>query len=164
MDTSYVRWYKKGALLAAVIGVVITVALITPSLVSVIAQSSTNGTSGNGSTVPQLQGSVNVQNSILANVNVRFSDAANTAANVVTNGTVLSGRLTIAQNYLVYEFIVLDSNSKVHKVIVDAGDGRVLYTSDGFDASIMPMLGGHKHGYKMEGFHGKPMYGQIRGQ
>jgi uncharacterized membrane protein YkoI len=89
-----------------------------------------------GEGIPQINGSVSLANEasnfINENVNVSFVAAAQTAQGQVTNGTVLGGHLGVVQGYLVYTFFVADTGNQAgHLVVVDAGNGNVLYTSEG---------------------------------
>jgi hypothetical protein len=89
-----------------------------------------------GEGIPQINGSVSVANEtsnfINENVKVPFVAAAQTAQGQVTNGTVFGGHLGVVQGYLVYKFFVADTaNQTGHLVVVDAGNGEVLYTSEG---------------------------------
>ncbi|HEU0145087.1 MAG TPA: hypothetical protein VFQ47_09910 [Nitrososphaera sp.] len=104
--------------------------------------------------MPQINGSVNVVNEtsnfIKENAKVSFVAAAQTAQGQVTNGTVLGGHLGVVQGYLVYTFFVADAvNQMGHLVIVDAGNGDVLHTSEGRSfSSFGPLMmfgrwGGH---------------------
>lgn len=100
---------------------------------------------------PQIQGSINLQQIIQSNVKTSFVDAANTAASSVTNGKVISGSLTLVQGSIVYMFQVIDDKNMVYSVIVDAGNGSVLYTSQGHE---MRFGGFGVGGYGMKGgFH-----------
>jgi uncharacterized membrane protein YkoI len=107
-----------------------------------------------GEGMPQINGSVSVANAtsnfISENVNISFVEAAQTAQGQVTNGTVFGGHLGVVQEYLVYKFFVADTgNQSGHLVVVDAGNGDVLYTSEGqsFGSFGHPMMfgpwGGH---------------------
>ena len=100
-----------------------------------------------GEGIPQINGSVNVGNEassfINENVKVSFVSAAQTAQGQVTNGTVLGGHLEALQGYLVYTFFVANlDNQTGHMVVVDSGNGSVLYTSEGqaFGAFNHPMM------------------------
>jgi len=88
------------------------------------------------STTSKITGSVNVADAIKNftkdNQKVPFSAASATAEKQVTNGKVLGGHIGIAQGYLVYTFFVVNpENQTGYKVIVDPGNGQVLYTSQG---------------------------------
>ncbi len=107
-----------------------------------------------GEGIPQINGSVSLANEasnfINENVNMTFVAAAQTAQEQVTNGTVLGGHLGVVQGYLVYTFFVADTGNQTgHLVVVDAGNGNVLYTSEGqsFGSFGHPMMfgpwGGH---------------------
>lgn len=102
---------------------------------------------------PQIQGTINLQQTILSNVKVSFTDAANTAASKIANGKVIGGSLTIKQGYVVYDFKVVDDKNMAYSVIIDPANGSVLYTSpghemnfDGFGMGHGGMHGGFKHG------------------
>jgi uncharacterized membrane protein YkoI len=84
--------------------------------------------------IPQLNGSVNVQQQadqfIQENVQVPFATALESAQAEVGNGTAISGRLGVVQGYLVYIFKIANFDAETSSiVIVDAGNGAVLYTS-----------------------------------
>ena len=107
-----------------------------------------------GEGIPQINGSVSLANEasnfINENVNVSFVAAAQTAQGQVTNGTVLGGHLGVVQGYLVYTFFVADTGNQTgHLVVVDTGNGDVLYTSESqsFGSLGHPMMfgpwGGH---------------------
>lgn len=107
-----------------------------------------------GEGMPQINGSVSVANEtsnfIKENVRVSFVAAAQTAQGQVTNGTVLGGHLGVVQGYLVYTFFVADAaNQRGHLVIVDAGNGDVLHTSEGrsFSSFGPPMMFGRWGGH-----------------
>lgn len=136
----------------------VVVAILTTTAVFVtqpaLAQLGTNSTQPNsGNTLqqpvmPQLNGSVNVQNAAKAflrdNVKVPFSTAVETAQKTVSNGTVIGGQLTVAQGYLVYAFKVVNLDAGTSKmVIVDAGNGSVLYTTNDMPMHFGGFGGGH---------------------
>ena len=118
------------------------------------------GWSGQG--IPQINGSVSVVNEAInfinQNVNVSFVEAAQTAQGQVTNGTVFGGHLGVVQGYLVYKFFVADTaNQTGHLTVIDAGNGDLLYTSEGqplgsFGHSSIfgPWSGGHGYGGGMD--------------
>ena len=125
--------------------------------------------------IPQINGSVSVANETMdfinENLKVPFTAAAQTAQGQVTNGTVLGGHLGVVQGYLVYTFFVADAgNQTSHLVIVDAGNGDVLHTSEGqsFSSFGHPMMfgrwGGHSglgewHGLGKSHWFGGGMWG-----
>ena len=128
------------------------------------SSSSAGSTSGQGSTgtaPPQIQGSVNLQQLLLSNIQTKFTDAANTAAGAVTNGQVISGKLAVIQGSVVYSFKVIDGTN-IYSVIVDAGNGKVLYTSQGHPiqlGGLLGMGGGGMGHYGMMGKHHMGMGG-----
>jgi uncharacterized membrane protein YkoI len=106
--------------------------MLVPQLMNQASAQSANNQTG---TAPQISGSVNIQNATNAfvknNVKVSFTDAANTAKGKVENGVVTGGRLSVVQGYLAYTFSVANYDAGTMKmVVVDAGNGSVLYTSD----------------------------------
>jgi uncharacterized membrane protein YkoI len=110
---------------------------------------------GATTTMPQLKGSVNVRDAAKAflrdNVKVSYANALSAAQGAVSNGTVVGGQLTIAQGYLVYEFKVANLNAGTSQtVIVDAGNGSVLYTSPSMP---MHLFGGGHGGFGCERGH-----------
>ncbi|HJU33554.1 MAG TPA: hypothetical protein VJ695_00380 [Nitrososphaera sp.] len=107
-----------------------------------------------GEGIPQINGSVSIANEtsnfINENVKLSFVEAAQTAQVQVTNGTVLGGHLGVLQGYLVYTFFVADTENQIgHLVVVDTGNGNVLYTSEGqsFGSFGHPMPFGPLGGY-----------------
>lgn len=87
--------------------------------------------------IPQINGSVSVANEasnfINENVRVPFVEAAQTAQGQVANGIVLGVHLGMVQGYLVYKFFVVANNANQagHLTVIDAGNGNMLYTSEG---------------------------------
>src|SRR5919107_4885964 len=131
---------KKVIIVVAVLAVgALSAVLVASSLAQATAQQDQQqrmmmAWSGQG--MPQINGSVSLANEasnfINENVKVSFVAAAQTAQGQVTNGTVLGGHLGAVQGYLVYTFFVVDAaNQTGHLVIVDAGNGNVLHTSEG---------------------------------
>ena len=97
---------------------------------------------GYGRQMPNITGSVNVgqtaKSFIKDNLKVSFSQAADIAGKQITNGTVVGGHLGVVQGYLVYKFFAVNPTTHTgYLTIVDAGNGKVLYTSQG------QQMGGH---------------------
>ncbi len=129
-------------MLAMILGVAI-VATVGGSLA--YAQTTSSGPSQGPAPI---QGSVNVPQMILSSVKTSFTTAANTAAGQVAGGQVLSGGLAVQQGYAVYIFKVTDGKS-VYSVIIDAGNGQVLKTSQGHPLTADSLLGGMGGGHRM---------------
>ena len=89
--------------------------------------------------LPKINGSVNVvdnlKNFLKESTKISFSQAAQTAEKQV-NGTVIGGHIGVIQGYLVYTFAVV-GNQTLYKTIIDAGNGQVLYTSQGHPIGSM---------------------------
>lgn len=88
------------------------------------------------STIPKINGSVNIVNNIgemlKQNAKVSFPSAAETAQKQITNATVVGGHLGVTQGYLTYTYLIVDTNKQTaYRVIIDAGNGNVLYKSEG---------------------------------
>ena len=130
---------KKVIIVVAVLAVgVLSAVLVASSLAQATAQEQQQQRMmmSFGERIPQINGSVSLANEasnfINENVKVSFVAAAQTAQGQVTNGTVLGGHLGVVQGYLVYTFFVADTGNQTgHLVIVDAGNGNVLHTSEG---------------------------------
>ena len=132
---------KKVIIVVAVLAVgALSAVLVASSLAQATAQQEQQQQrmmmSWSGQGLPQINGSVSLANEasnfINENVKVPFVAAAQTAQGQVTNGTVLGGHIGIVQGYLVYTFFAADAaNQTGHLVVVDAGNGHVLYTSEG---------------------------------
>ncbi|MBI3622550.1 hypothetical protein HY212_00530 [Candidatus Pacearchaeota archaeon] len=137
--------------LAVILGAIAVASVMTAS--SAMAQTSTTPNTTN--TPPQIQGSVNLHDLIKSNVKETFIDAANKAVSAVSNGNIIGGRLAIEQGFVVYQFTVVDDKNMIYRVIVDAGNGSVLYTSPGHQMGEGGMLGMGEgmHGHGMHKFH-----------
>lgn len=147
-------------MLAMILGVAV-IATIGGSYAFAQTAGSTSGQSSTGTAPPQIQGSVNLQQLLLSNVQTKFTDAANTAAGAVTNGQVIGGSLAVIQGSVVYNFKVIDGTN-IYSVIVDAGNGKVLYTSQGHPIQLGGLLGiggGGMGHYGMMGKHRMGMGG-----
>lgn len=148
---------KKVIIVAAVLAVgALSAVLVVSSLAQATAQEQQQQRmmTGFGEGIPQINGSVSVVNEtsnfIKENVKVSFVAAAQIAQGQVANGTVLGGHLGVVQGYLVYTFFVADADSqRGHLVIVDAGNGDVLHTSEGrsFSSFGPPMMFGRWGGH-----------------
>ena len=117
---------KNRRLLTIIIGVAV---FTTAGLSAVYAVTGSSATQSQQS--PQIQGSVNLQQTLMSSVKTPFSTAEQTAASAVTNGKITGGSLTVVQGSVVYSFKVIDDKNLVYSVIVDAGNGKILYTSQG---------------------------------
>jgi len=136
---------KNRGLLAVIIGIAI---FATAGISAVYAVASSDPTQTQQP--PQIQGSINLQQTLMSNVKTPFSTAEQTAASAVTNGKIIGGHLTVIQGSVVYSFQVTDDKNLIYSVIVDAGDGKVLYTSEGQTMNF----GGFGMGcHRGDGFH-----------
>ncbi len=111
---------------------------------------------GYDSTIPKINGSVNVVenigNILKQNAKISFPAGAETAQKQLTNATVVGGHLGVTQGYLTYTYYAVDTNKQIsYIVMIDAGNGNVLYKSEGKPISSFAHLG-HP---------GKPMSGPF---
>lgn len=101
---------------------------------------------GMANMLPDFTGSVNVGDNLLANAKIGLAEAVAIAENEA-KGTATNGNLGIQNDYLVYTVSVMSEN-QLKSVIVDAGDGKVLYVSDGIPTDVSSiLLGGHGLGF-----------------
>ena len=85
-------------------------------------------------TLPTIVGSVNVGQSAINflkdNLKVSFLQASEIAGKQVPNGTIVTGHLGVARGYLIYTFFIVNTQNQTRNLImVDAGNAKVLYTS-----------------------------------
>jgi uncharacterized membrane protein YkoI len=158
---------KKVIIVVAVLAVgTLSAVLVASSLAQATAQQEQQQqqrmmTAWSGGGMPQINGSVSIANEastfINENVKVSFAAAAQTAQGQVTNGTVLGGHMGIVQGYLVYTYFVADAaNQTGHLIVVDAGNGNVLYTSESQSLGSFghPMMFGAWGGHGFGEWHG----------
>lgn len=86
--------------------------------------------------LPKITGSVHaeqtIKNVIKDNLKISFLQASEIAAKQIANGTVVGGHLEVVQGYLAYTFFVVNTQDQTgHMIIIDAGNPRVLYMSQG---------------------------------
>jgi uncharacterized membrane protein YkoI len=86
--------------------------------------------------IPKINGSVNVveniKNVFKENTKISFTAASETAQKQIPNGTILGGHLGVIQGFLVYTFFGVNPETHTtYHTLIDAGNGRVLYTSPG---------------------------------
>lgn len=152
---------SKKVIIVAVLAVgAVAVFLAAPSIAQATMQQQQKMMMWQGEGMPEINGSVSVANEtsdiVHENVKVPFVAAAETAQGQVDDGRVLGGHLGVVQGYLVYTFFVANTGNQTgHLVIVDAGNGEVLYTSESqplgsFGHSMYGQRGGQDHG----GWHG----------
>ncbi len=144
--------------------IVVTASIMIGTLTSYIqqtvsAQNQNNSSSASVASLRNLTGSVQVfprlsqviQSSI-SKTNVTLSTAATSAQTAVgANSHVISAHLGVVNGYLVYVSRLVDANNNIHRVIVDAGNGKVLSTIQ------LPFANGLIHPY------GKGMFGHYWG-
>lgn len=126
---------NKNLLLIGVLA--LTASITTGILVSTYTQQAAtaqnqNSTSNTGAVpLKNLTGSVQVfprlSQTIQSKANVSLSAAATNAEKAVgPNSHVISAHLGVVNGFLVYTAHVVDAGNNIHRVIVDAGNGKVL--------------------------------------
>jgi Peptidase propeptide and YPEB domain len=128
-----------GAIVASVILAGIFIAYPAISSVYAVQPFNTNTPAGmalGSNQIPNIVGSIKVvqttKDVIKDNLKVTFSQAADIAGKQITNGTVIGGHLGVVQGYLVYTFFGVNPETHTaYHTIIDAGNGKVLYTSPG---------------------------------
>lgn len=130
----------------------VAVALVALAVPPAIASSS--GQDMAASQTPRINGTVSVgeqmRDFINENLKVTLSQASETAAGQVEDGVVVGGHLGVVQGYLVYILHVVNPDDQTKRmVIVDAGNGEVLHTSE---AGQMGSFGPHGQGHWKGGF------------
>ncbi|HEY7079331.1 MAG TPA: PepSY domain-containing protein [Nitrososphaeraceae archaeon] len=166
---------KKGLTIYAILGagILLSAIFIASPVASTWAQQLAGNNSNNNnnnnnnnaymnqvSTIPKINGSVNVveniKNMFKENAKVSFTAASETAQKQISNGTILGGHLGVTQGYLTYTYFVVDPSKQTgYRVIIDAGNGKVLYTSQGLP--IGPF--NHQQGQRMFGPFGAGGFG-----
>jgi uncharacterized membrane protein YkoI len=150
------NFLSKNVIIVAILAVGAVSAILVASSVAQVAAQQQQKMMWSGQGMPRINGTVSVANEasnfINENVKVPFVAAAETAQQQVTDGKVLGGHLGVVQGYLVYTFFVADTENQTGQlVIVDAGNGKVLYTSGSqplgsFGHSMYGQWGGHGYG------------------
>ena len=127
---------KKVLIPVAIVAIAIGLTLwgLSPAIAAV-NQTMNNAGPGFGQ-VPNITGSINAgetaKNFIKDNLKIPFQQASEIAAKQIANGTIIGGHLGIVQGYLVYTFFAVNSQDHTgHMIIIDVGNGKVLYTSHG---------------------------------
>jgi uncharacterized membrane protein YkoI len=91
---------------------------------------------------PNITGSVplgpTIAKAIASKVNVSLSNASTTAEKAVgANAHATAVRIGVVHGFLVYMALVVDSNNNFHGVLVDAGNGKVLASTQMSMAAMM---------------------------
>jgi len=139
---------KKVIIVAIIAAGAVSAILVASSIAQATAQHLQQKMMWSGEGMPKINGSVNVANEtsnfISENVKVSFVTAAQTAQGQVADGKVLGGHFGVVQGYLAYTFLVANTgNQTAHMVIVDVGNGEVLYTSQGQPLGSLGSMSGH---------------------
>jgi hypothetical protein len=95
--------------------------LLAPLFNSIYAQPPESNWTGSVPIVPRINELVHTE------TNINLTEAISRAVDYVgQNASTDSASLVVAKGFLVYSVIVLDAANNLHRIIIDAGDGRVL--------------------------------------
>jgi uncharacterized membrane protein YkoI len=102
-----------------------------------------------------ITGSIPLQSTInqalRSEIQVLMSEAITTAQNTAGgNSSVVAAFLSPLKGFLVYNIGVMSANNTLYKVIVDPGNGEVLYTSEGRQLNSFHQLMSGPFGHGME--------------
>jgi hypothetical protein len=125
---------KKVLIPAAIVAVAIVLIIWGVSTAIAVVNQTMNRSTSGYIQLPTITGSVNagqtVKNFIKDNLKVSFVQASEIAAKQIANGTIVGGHLGVVQGYLVYTFFIVNGQDHTgNLIIVDAGNGKILYTS-----------------------------------
>ena len=84
--------------------------------------------------IPEISGTISIteqSNDYSDKAEIALSVAMAVAENSVENGKAMWGKLDVVQGFLVYKIGVLANDDTYHKVLIDGGNGELLYVSDG---------------------------------
>jgi hypothetical protein len=81
---------------------------------------------------PAIQGTIPLENEIIDSslAQITLVDAMTIAENEISNSKSMYGKLVSINGYLVYKIVVSDNDHTYKKILVDAGNGEVLYVTD----------------------------------
>ena len=86
--------------------------------------------------IPEISGTITVSDSsggdYSDNAQIVLSVAMAVAENSVENSKAMWGKLDVVQGFLVYKIGVLTNDDIFHIILVDAGNGKTLFVSEGF--------------------------------
>jgi uncharacterized membrane protein YkoI len=117
-----------------------------------------------------ITGSIPLQSTISqalrSEIQVPMAEAITTAQNTAGgNSSVVAAFLSPLKGFLVYNIDVMDANNRLYKVIVDPGNGEVLFTSEGrqLDSFNQLMSGPFENKKGYDGGHRKGGFGHEFG-
>src|SRR5262249_1287920 len=97
-------------------------------------------------------------NALSSQIKVGLNQSAMTAEKAIGNNShAVAAHFGMENGYLVYTVWVIDGSYNFHKVIVDAGNGKVLSNQPVSEAELMMMHGMMMHGGGMMMQHGPSM-------
>jgi len=108
-----------------------------------------------------------IAKAIASQIKTSLSDASSAAEKSIGNNShAVAAHVSDENGYLVYVVAIVDSNGKVHKLIIDPSNGKILLSRElsGFEALMMLHQGMNSGGHGMSigmnsGGHGMSMMG-----
>lgn len=145
------------SILAVVLfGVLIGLAFGLSPVIAQVNSSATLPTTGSANMTEKsrplnISGSIPLQSTVSqalrSEIQISMAEAITTAQNTGENASIVAAYLSPLQGFLVYNIGVIDANNTLYKLIVDPGNGEILYTSEGrqldFFHHLMPGPYGH---------------------
>lgn len=113
------------------VGLVILTTLILTTLISTslphLSSAQNTPAANNTNWTGSVQMASKISQLVRSQTHVPLTDATTAAMHVVgANSSANSATLVVLRGYLVYDVLVTDSNNILHRVIVDAGNGKIL--------------------------------------
>jgi len=95
-----------------------------------------------------------ITKAIASQIKTSLSDASSAAEKSIGNNShAVAAHISDENGYLVYVVVITDSNGKVHKLIIDPANGKILLSRElsGFEALMMlhQGMGTGDHNYPM---------------
>ena len=124
--------------------IIVSVSMLLPLSHNVQAQQNSTGFANKPPTIPTANwtGSVQILPTIMqafkSQIHINLNEATTNALQAVgTNSSAVAAFIHPESGFLVYNVFVIEGNNNIHKVIVDAGNGKVLSNQQ---MSMMQMM------------------------
>ena len=104
-----------------------------------------------------------IAKAIASQIKTSLSDASSAAEKSIGNNShAVAAHVSDENGYLVYVIVIVDSNGKVHKLISDPANGKILLTRElsGFEAMMMMHQGMNAGGHGMSMMRSDSDYGR----
>jgi len=104
-----------------------------------------------------------IAKAITSQIKTSLSDASSVAEKSVGNNShAVAAHVSDENGYLVYAVVIVDSNGKLHKLLIDPGNGKILLSRElsGFEAMMMMHQGMRTGGHGMSMMRSDSDYGR----